>query len=92
MTRWLATVTIPSAKPQSTNRSSRFFEIPIACQPSSALTLRDTMSIEYNASYIYHAMYTFFNRDNVALPGMAKFLRASSEEERGHAELLMNYQ
>lgn len=48
--------------------------------------------MEYNVSYVYHAMYAFFDRDNVGLPGMAKYFKESSEEERGHAETLMNFQ
>ena len=48
--------------------------------------------MEYNISYVYHSLYSYFDRDNVALPGIANFFKESSEEERGHAELLMNYQ
>lgn len=29
-------------------------------------------SVEYNVSYVYHAMYAYFDRDNVALKGLAK--------------------
>lgn len=28
-------------------------------------------SVEYNVSYVYHAMYAYFDRDNVALKGLA---------------------
>ncbi|KAK3019344.1 hypothetical protein RJ639_003875 [Escallonia herrerae] len=49
-------------------------------------------NVEYNVSYIYHAMYAYFDRDNVALKGLAKFFKDSSEEERQHAEKLMEYQ
>lgn len=49
-------------------------------------------SIEYNVSYVYHALFAYFDRDNVGLPGMASFFKAASEEEREHAELLMEYQ
>jgi hypothetical protein len=41
---------------------------------------------------VYHSLYAYFDRDNVALPGMAAFFKAGSEEEREHAELLMEYQ
>ena len=34
----------------------------------------------------------YFDRDDVALPGFAKFFRKSSEEEREHAEKLMKFQ
>ena len=43
-------------------------------------------------SYVYHALYSYFARDNVALPGFAAFFKAASAEEREHAELLMDYQ
>ena len=29
-------------------------------------------SVEYNVSYAYHALYAYFDRDNVALKGFAK--------------------
>jgi len=29
-------------------------------------------SVEYNVSYVYHSMYAYFDRDNVALKGLAK--------------------
>lgn len=31
-----------------------------------------SISVEYSVSYIYHAMYAYFDRDNVALRGLAK--------------------
>jgi ferritin heavy chain len=34
----------------------------------------------------------YFERDDVALPGFAKFFKKSSDEEREHAEKLMNFQ
>ena len=49
-------------------------------------------SIEYNISYVYHAMYAYFSRDNVALPGFASYFKNESVEERHHAELLMDFQ
>ncbi|KAG8380887.1 hypothetical protein BUALT_Bualt06G0063400 [Buddleja alternifolia] len=50
------------------------------------------ISVEYNVSYVYHAMFAYFDRDNVALKGLAKFFKESSLEEREHAEKLMEYQ
>ena len=50
------------------------------------------INIEYSVSYLYHAMSAYFDRDNVGLPGFAKFFREESEEERSHAEKLMEYQ
>ncbi|KAK4353844.1 hypothetical protein RND71_026038 [Anisodus tanguticus] len=37
-------------------------------------------------------MYAYFDRDNVALKGLAKFFKESSEEEREHAEKFLEYQ
>lgn len=37
-------------------------------------------------------MWAYFDRDNVALPGLAAFFKAGSDEEREHAEILMKYQ
>ncbi|TKY47576.1 Ferritin-3 [Spatholobus suberectus] len=51
-----------------------------------------TLLVEYNVSYVYHAMFAYFDRDNVALKGLAEFFKESSEEEREHAEKLMEYQ
>ncbi|XP_030450840.1 ferritin-3, chloroplastic-like [Syzygium oleosum] len=54
--------------------------------------VNEQINVEYNVSYVYHAMYAYFDRDNVALKGLAKFFKDSSEEEREHAEILMEYQ
>ncbi|KAL2526669.1 Ferritin-2 [Abeliophyllum distichum] len=54
--------------------------------------INEQINVEYNVSYVYHAMFAYFDRDNVALKGLAKFFEESSEEERGHAEKLMEYQ
>lgn len=43
-------------------------------------------------SYVYSAMAAFFDRDTVGLPGLAKYFRADSDEERGHAGTLMRLQ
>lgn len=43
-------------------------------------------------SYVYHAMSAYFDRDNVALPGLAAYFRAASLEERDHATQLMDFQ
>jgi ferritin len=30
-------------------------------------------------SYVYHSLFAYFDRDNVGLPGMAKFFKVSSD-------------
>ncbi|MED6218212.1 Dysferlin [Stylosanthes scabra] len=54
--------------------------------------INEQINVEYVASYVYHSMFAYFDRDNVALRGLAKYFRESSEEEREHAEKLMKYQ
>lgn len=54
--------------------------------------INEQINAEYCVSYAYHAMFAYFDRDNVALQGLAKFFKESSEEEREHAEKLMKYQ
>jgi len=44
------------------------------------------------ASYCYQSMAFYFGRDDVALPGLAKFFKESSKEQREHAEQLMEFQ
>lgn len=58
----------------------------------SEAAINEQINVEYTASYVYHAMYAYFDRDNIALKGLAKFFKESSEEEREHAEKLMEYQ
>merc|ERR1712154_185052 len=37
-------------------------------------------------------MFTYFDRDDVAYPGLASFFKKSSDEEREHGEKLIKYQ
>lgn len=61
-------------------------------QPECEAAVNEQINIEYTISYVYHALHAYFARDNVGLPGFAKFFADASEEERGHAQLLMDYQ
>ncbi|XP_024020601.1 ferritin-3, chloroplastic [Morus notabilis] len=54
--------------------------------------INEQINVEYNVSYVYHAMFAYFDRDNIALKGLAKFFEKSSEEEREHAVKLIRYQ
>ncbi|XP_068641935.1 ferritin-3, chloroplastic-like [Aristolochia californica] len=58
----------------------------------SEAAINEQINVEYNVSYVYHAMYAYFDRDNVALKGLAKFFKEASAEEREHAEKFMEYQ
>jgi len=50
------------------------------------------INMELYASYVYMSLSHHFNRDDVALPGMAKFFGRNSDEERDHAQKFMKYQ
>jgi len=50
------------------------------------------INMELYASYVYMSMAYYFDRDDVAFPGLHKFFKKSSDEEREHAEKLMKYQ
>ncbi|KAG4403502.1 hypothetical protein GLYMA_01G124500v4 [Glycine max] len=58
----------------------------------SESAINEQINVEYNVSYVYHALFAYFDRDNIALKGLAKFFKESSEEEREHAEQLIKYQ
>ncbi|CAG0923765.1 unnamed protein product [Notodromas monacha] len=47
---------------------------------------------ELYASYVYLSMSSYFSRDDVAMPGLAKFFKKSSDEEREHATKFIEYQ
>jgi len=50
------------------------------------------INLELYASYVYQSMAMYFDRDDVALPGFAKFFKHNSDEEREHAEKFMKFQ
>lgn len=77
------------------------FMVPISPQVSlarqryaddSEAAINEQINVEYSASYVYHSLFSYFDRDNVALKGFAKFFKESSDEEREHAEKFMKYQ
>lgn len=58
----------------------------------SEAAINRQINLELYASYVYFSMYGYFDRDDVALPGFAKFFKKQSTEEREHAQKLMEYQ
>lgn len=54
--------------------------------------VNEQINVEYSMSYVYHSLACYFSRDSVALPGIAAFFRASSDEEREHAQQLIDFQ
>ena len=75
---------VPQAKDQSLARQKFVDECEAA--------ISEQINVEFNASYAYHSLFAYFDRDNVALKGFAKFFKESSDEERDHAEKLIKYQ
>lgn len=80
---------------------SQLVQVPTAYSESLArqrydssceAAINEQINVEYNVSYVYHALFAYFDRDNVGLPGFAKYFKESSEEEREHAEKFMKYQ
>jgi len=58
----------------------------------SEAMINKQINMELYASYVYQTMCFHFQRDDIALPGHAKFYKKASDEEREHAEKLMKYQ
>ncbi|CAF0813346.1 unnamed protein product [Brachionus calyciflorus] len=49
------------------------------------------INLELRSSYIYRSMSCYFNRDDVALPGFAKFFEKYSNDAKDRSEKLMSY-
>ncbi|KAI9220796.1 ferritin-like superfamily [Blastocladiella britannica] len=54
--------------------------------------LNQQINMELKASHIYLSIHAYFARDSVSLPGLAKFFKDSSDEEREHAQKMIDYQ
>ena len=54
--------------------------------------VNNQIDLEYYASHYYHLLYCFFRRDDIGLEKIANYFKKASEEEREHAEKLMDYQ
>jgi len=50
------------------------------------------VNMELHAHYVYLSMSLYFDRDDVALPGFAKYFKKASVEEAEHAEKFMKQQ
>jgi len=50
------------------------------------------INMELYAHYVYLSMSYYFARDDIANHGFAKFFKKSSDEERDHAQMFMEYQ
>ncbi|TKR93541.1 hypothetical protein L596_007973 [Steinernema carpocapsae] len=50
------------------------------------------INIELYASYVYLSMSFYFDRDDIALSNISKWMKKQSDEEREHAMMLMKFQ
>ena len=50
------------------------------------------INVELSASHTYLMLYSYFSHDSVAFPGMCKYLKEMSDEERQHADAFIKYQ
>ncbi|XP_059496757.1 ferritin heavy chain B-like [Stegostoma tigrinum] len=50
------------------------------------------INLELYSSYVYLSMFSYFDRDDVALCHFAEFFKEQSHEEQEHAEKLMAFQ
>jgi len=58
----------------------------------SEAAINRQINLELYASYVYFSLHGYFDRDDVALPGFAKFFKKQSDEEKEHAGKLIKYQ
>ncbi|MBA0814855.1 hypothetical protein Gohar_020654 [Gossypium harknessii] len=74
------------------------FDIPVTPQVSLArqkytddceAAINEQINVEYSVSYVYHSLYAYFDRDNIALKGLTKLSRNLMKEKRENAEKLM---
>ena len=53
--------------------------------------INDQINMELTACYAYTSMGSYFSHDTVALPGLAQYFKHEADEERHHADKLMQY-
>ncbi|KAH7514686.1 hypothetical protein FEM48_Zijuj11G0116200 [Ziziphus jujuba var. spinosa] len=46
--------------------------------------VNEQINVEYNASYVYHALFAYFDRDNIALKGLANMLNIRGGKVKLH--------
>lgn len=78
--------------PETNVESALKTRVDVGYNPAQEAAVNDHINVEYTAMYAYHALWAFFDRDAVALPGFAKYFREQSDEERDHAHEFMQYQ
>jgi len=60
--------------------------------PECEAGINKQINLELYANYVYTSMAFYFDRDDVALPGFHKFFKKAADEEKDHAQKLMEFQ
>ena len=60
-------------------------------EPELEKLLNKQINLELTANTFYRSLFAFFNRDNVALPNVAKFFLEQTNDESVHANDWINY-
>lgn len=58
-----------------------------ACQKG----INEQIHAELSAAYVYHTLYAYFDRHDVALYHVARFFKKACHEEREHADKFLHY-
>merc|ERR1739838_1122181 len=88
----LQPVTPPTPSPQSSTSKMAQQQIRQNYHEDCEALVNKQINMELYASYVYLSMTYYFTRDDVALPGFAKYFQKNSDEEREHAQKFMEYQ
>jgi len=63
------------------------FTLDTACEDA----LNDQIAREYETSLLYHGLSCRFANKELSLPGLARMFRRESDEEKDHAQAIMDY-
>ncbi|KAG6550650.1 hypothetical protein Mapa_007747 [Marchantia paleacea] len=74
--------------PQGSHKSLARLNFTDSCESS----INELINVLYSVSYIYHSLFAYFDRDNVALLGFSHYFKEESDHRRKRAEELMMYQ
>ncbi|BBN04577.1 ferritin heavy chain [Marchantia polymorpha subsp. ruderalis] len=74
--------------PQESHASLARLNFTDSCESS----INELINVLYSVSYLYHSLFAYFDRDNVALLGFSHYFKEESDQRRKRAEELMMYQ
>ncbi|KAE9552077.1 hypothetical protein FO519_004703 [Halicephalobus sp. NKZ332] len=92
LVRYTSNLSMIPGTSSSTAQSQESFIIRQNYTTEVEAAVNKQINIELHASYVYLSMSYYFDRGDVALPNIAKWLKKQSDEKREHAHVLMKYQ